>query len=146
MDRYGSYRRLIIHRTREGNRVRIKGLDHIVLTVKDIETTCDFYHQVLGFEILTFGDNRKALQFGDQKINLHRSGEEIEPYAGQPTPGSADLCFITLTPVADIVDFLNQNRVAIELGPVKRSGARGGMISIYIRDPDNNLLELSNYL
>lgn len=124
--------------------MRIKGLDHIVLTVRDIAIACDFYKRVLGMEVVTFGDNRKSLRFGSQKINLHRSGQEIQPCAGWPTPGSADLCFITDTPVGQIIAQLQKHGVAVEFGPVERVGAQGPLLSIYIRDPDNNLLELSN--
>jgi catechol 2,3-dioxygenase-like lactoylglutathione lyase family enzyme len=126
--------------------MQIQRLDHFVLTVRDIGATCDFYQRVLGFEMISFGDQRTALRFGDQKINLHRRGAEIEPCAAVPTPGSADLCFIARTPVEDMIEWLDEMAVVIELGPVKRAGACGQIRSIYIRDPDNNLLELSNYL
>lgn len=126
--------------------MQIQRLDHLVLTVKDIEATCDFYHRVLGFEIINFGDKRTALRFGDQKINLHRQGAEIEPCAAEPTPGSADLCFIARTPVDEVIDRLSARGLVIERGPVTRTGACGQIRSIYIRDPDYNLLELSNYL
>ncbi len=126
--------------------MQIKGLDHMVLTVADIEITCDFYNRVLGMEVVTFGDSRKGLRFGSQKINLHRSGQEIQPCAGRPTPGSADLCFIIDTPVQQIIEQLQKHDIVVELGPVERDGARGPLLSIYIRDPDNNLIELSNDL
>ena len=126
--------------------MRIQALDHLVLTVRDISTTCAFYSRVLGLEVLTFGDDRKSLKFGNQKINLHQSGAEFQPCAGRPTAGSADLCFIAETPIETLVERLGQCNVSIEEGPVQRTGARGPIISVYIRDPDDNLIELSNYL
>jgi catechol 2,3-dioxygenase-like lactoylglutathione lyase family enzyme len=124
----------------------IKALDHLVLTVSDIAATCEFYERVLRCAVVTFGDNRTSLRCGDQKINLHQSGVELFPCAGQPTPGSADLCFITDTAIDDLIDHLNNCGVAIEQGPVERTGARGPIRSVYFRDPDQNLIELSNYL
>lgn len=125
--------------------MRIRALDHLVLTVKDIGATCDFYHRVLGMEVMVFGDDRRSLHFGDQKINLHQSGEEILPCAALPTPGSADLCFIVDTPIERLAEHLVDQGVLIELGPVERTGARGPIRSLYVRDPDRNLIELSNY-
>ncbi|MBT8347128.1 MAG: VOC family protein [Desulfofustis sp.] len=124
----------------------IKALDHLVLTVSDITVACEFYERVVGCKVVTFGDNRKALQCGNQKINLHRSGAEFRPCARQPTPGSADICFITATTIDDLIAHFKKCRVAIEEGPVQRTGARGPILSVYIRDPDENLIELSNYL
>ncbi len=124
----------------------IKALDHLVLTVADIAVTCEFYERVLQCEVVSFGDNRKALRCGDQKINLHQSGEEFHPCARQPTPGSADLCFITEPAIDDLTAHLKRCEVAIEEGPVERTGARGPILSLYIRDPDQNLVELSTYL
>ena len=124
----------------------IKALDHLVLTVSDIVKTCEFYERVLRCEVVTFGDNRKALRCGDQKINLHQSGAEFKPCASQPTPGSADLCFVSETAINDLINYLKKCDVAIEEGPVGRTGARGPILSVYIRDPDQNLIELSNYL
>ncbi|NLS18325.1 VOC family protein [Rhizobium sp. P40RR-XXII] len=126
--------------------IRIDHLDHLVLTVVSIEQSCDFYARVLGMGIETFGEGRKALTFGNQKINLHRVGHEFEPKAKQPTPGSADLCFISTTPLDDIVAHLHAEGVAIEEGPVRRAGATGPILSVYFRDPDNNLIEVSNSL
>ena len=123
----------------------IDHLDHLVLTVADIDATVAFYTSALGMELVTFGD-RKALRFGEQKINLHQAGKEFEPKAEHPTPGSGDLCFITKTPLEDVISHLKATRCAIELGPVERAGAVGEMRSIYIRDPDFNLIEISNYL
>lgn len=125
--------------------MRIRALDHIVLTVKDIKATCDFYNRVLGLEVKVFGDNRRSLHFGEQKINLHQSGEEILPCAAHPISGSADLCFIAETPVDRLGEHLEDQGVVIEMGPVDRTGARGPIRSLYIRDPDRNLIELSNY-
>ncbi len=122
----------------------IDRLDHLVLTVASIDATVAFY-TALGMELITFGD-RKALRFGDQKINLHQVGKEFEPKALRPTPGSGDLCFITKAPLAEVISHLNAGNYPIELGPVARDGARGEMLSIYLRDPDHNLIEISNYL
>ena len=124
--------------------IRIDHLDHLVLTVASIEGTCDFYVRALGMTVETFGQNRKALRFGDQKINLHQAGHEFEPKALRPTPGSADLCFIAATPLDQVVAHLQGLGVAIEEGPVPRSGATGPIRSIYLRDPDRNLIEISN--
>ncbi|HEY7357423.1 MAG TPA: VOC family protein [Ktedonobacterales bacterium] len=124
----------------------IDHLDHLVLTVRDIEATCAFYSRVLGMRVATFGGGRKALQFGAQKINLHEAGKEFEPKAWHPTPGSADLCFITCTPIPQVVEHLGRFGVDIELGPVERMGARGYLISVYVRDPDHNLIEIANDL
>jgi len=123
----------------------IDRLDHLVLTVASIEATVAFYTSALGMELITFGD-RKALRFGEQKINLHQVGKEFEPKALRPTPGSGDLCFITNAPLDEVISHLNNGNYLIELGPVARDGARGEILSIYIRDPDLNLIEISNYL
>ena len=101
---------------------------------------------MLGMETLTFGEDRKALAFGAQKINLHEHGKEFEPKAHRPTPGSADLCFITTTPLADVMEHLHRGEVEIIEGPVKRTGAVGEILSVYFRDPDRNLIEVSNYV
>jgi catechol 2,3-dioxygenase-like lactoylglutathione lyase family enzyme len=124
--------------------VRLLQLDHLVLTVNDIQASCDFYATILGMEVVTFGDNRKALRFGAQKINLHQAGQEFEPKAAAPTPGSADLCFLTETPLDDIILQLGNYGLRVEQGPVLRTGATGPIISIYIRDPDHNLIEIAN--
>lgn len=129
-----------------GMPIRIERLDHLVLTVRDLNATCTFYEQVLGMRVVTFDAGRRALEFGPQKINLHEVGHEFEPKAERPTPGSADLCFITATPLADVIAHLNAVEVLIEEGPVARSGAVGVIRSIYLRDPDRNLLEISNYV
>lgn len=124
----------------------IHHLDHLVLTVKDIDVTCRFYEKILGMEVITFGDQRKALRFGQQKINLHEQGKEIDPKATVPTMGSADLCFIAATPIAAILsELLDNNIEVLEGGIVARTGATGPIRSVYFRDPDGNLLEVSNY-
>jgi catechol 2,3-dioxygenase-like lactoylglutathione lyase family enzyme len=126
--------------------LKITRLDHIVLTVRNLDATCQFYTDVLGMDIVTFGNGRKALHFGQQKINLHEAGKEFEPKAHVPTPGSADLCFITETPISIVVEKLEQAGVTIEEGPVNRTGALGKITSVYFRDPDKNLIEVSNYI
>lgn len=125
--------------------MKIDSLDHLVLTVKDIQATCAFYTQVLGMDISTFGGGRKALSFGSQKINLHLYGNEFEPKANKPTPGSADVCFITSVPIPKVVSHLASCGVTVLEGPVQKTGARGPMVSVYFRDPDMNLVEVSNY-
>ncbi len=124
--------------------MEIERLDHLVLTVQSIESTSNFYKLVLGMEVITFGEGRKALQFGNQKINLHQIGKEFEPKAHSPMPGSADLCFITRTDLRDVINHLQCCNIAIEQGPVARTGALGPLMSIYFRDPDRNLIEISN--
>lgn len=124
----------------------VNQLDHIVLTVKDIRNSCDFYTKVLGMKEITFGNGRKALSFGSQKINLHEYGKEFEPKALKPTPGTADLCFITDTPISEVEDHLKSLNIEIVEGPVNRTGAKGVILSVYIRDPDSNLIEISNYI
>ena len=126
--------------------MKIDRLDHFVLTVRDLDATVDFYTRVLGMELVTFGaQGRKALSFGSQKINLHVAGKEFEPKARTPVPGSADVCFITATPIAEVQAHLAAHGVAVEEGPVPRTGAVGPITSVYIRDPDGNLIEISNY-
>lgn len=123
----------------------IKNIDHIVLTVADIDKTIEFYTQIMGFEVVTFGDNRKALTFGNQKINLHQKGHEFEPKAEFPTSGSADLCFIAQTDIQDVLEELKQKNIEIIEGIVDRTGALGKIKSVYFRDPDQNLIEVSSY-
>jgi catechol 2,3-dioxygenase-like lactoylglutathione lyase family enzyme len=125
--------------------MEIERLDHLVLTVKDIGATCEFYARVLGMQLVAFGEGRKALAFGSQKINLHEQGKEFEPKAFRPTPGSADLCFITRTSLPQVIEHLRSQGVEILEGPVQRTGATGTLSSIYFRDPDLNLIEVSNY-
>ncbi len=126
--------------------MHIDRIDHLVLTVDDIERTIGFYVDVLGMTEVTFGSGRKALTFGSSKINLHQRGREFEPKAANPTPGSADLCLIADDPLEVVLADLAASGVAVEEGPVSRTGARGAITSLYIRDPDRNLIELSNYL
>jgi catechol 2,3-dioxygenase-like lactoylglutathione lyase family enzyme len=127
--------------------MKISRLDHLVLTVKDVEATCRFYETVLGMEVVTFGAGRKALRFGMQKINLHEAGHEIDPKAMLPTRGSADLCLIAETPVEEVLEELKAQNIKVqEGGIVERTGAVGVIRSVYFRDPDGNLLEVSNYL
>ena len=124
--------------------MKIVSLDHLVLTVASIEATCAFYTVVMGMTVETFAEGRKALHFGDQKINLHLAGHEFEPKADTPVPGSGDLCFITQTPILEVVDTLKTHKVSIIAGPVPRTGAIGDLISVYFRGPDGNLIEVSN--
>ena len=126
--------------------MKISHLDHLVLTVANIETTCKFYQSALNFEVIHFGENRKALQFGTQKINLHQAGKAFEPKAFRPTAGSADLCFIAETPLNEVIAHLQAQHIEIIEGPVQRTGAIGKILSIYFRDPDQNLIEISNAL
>ncbi len=125
---------------------RIDRLDHIVLTVASIERCCEFYRRVLGMQVVTFAQGRVALAFGRQKINLHPAGREYEPHASAPTPGSADVCFITTTPLDQAMAHVRAEGVEIEKGPVDRTGATGQLRSFYFRDPDLNLIEVSNYV
>lgn len=125
--------------------MKITGIDHIVLTVKNIENTLSFYEQVLGFSRNSFGNGRVALKFGDQKINLHEYGNEFEPKAGRPTPGSADLCFITDSDLAAVMNHVASRGIKIIEGPVSRAGATGPITSFYFRDPDGNLIEVAHY-
>lgn len=123
----------------------IDRLDHLVLTVKDVAATCSFYERILDMEVVTFAGGRKGLAFGRHKINLHQQGKEFEPKASRPTPGSADFCLITERPIAEVIRRLQGANVAIVQGPVEKIGALGPMVSVYFRDPDLNLVEVSNY-
>ena len=125
--------------------ISIDRIDHIVITAHDVERTIDFYSRVLGMEPITFAGGRRGLAFGRQKINLHQAGREFEPKALKPNPGSMDLCFITETPLEEVMSHLKAEGVAIAEGPVPKTGALGPMTSVYIRDPDGNLIEVSNY-
>lgn len=122
-------------------------LDHLVLTVSDVEATCQFYSKVLGMAVEKFtpsdGSKRWALKFGTQKINLHQTGKEFEPKAHHPTAGSADLCFLSDHPLSEWVDHFANLSVQILIGPIDRTGAAGPITSLYIRDPDYNLIEVS---
>lgn len=124
--------------------ISVDSLDHLVLTVKDIDQTVSFYTENLGMTKLVFGEQRVALAFGQQKINLHLAGHEFEPKAKRPTPGSADLCFLTSTPLDSFISHLQQGGIEICEGPIQRTGANSPILSIYIRDPDDNLIEISN--
>jgi catechol 2,3-dioxygenase-like lactoylglutathione lyase family enzyme len=125
--------------------MHINRLDHLVLTVNDIERTVEFYTSVLGMEKDVFGAGRLSLKYGNQKINLHQVGKEFEPKANMPTSGSADLCFITEVPLAEAMNHVRRKGVEIIEGPVVRTGATGPINSFYFRDPDMNLIEVSNY-
>jgi len=121
--------------------MRIRSLDHLVLTVADIDTSVRFFES-LGMHREEFGDGRVALRFGEQKINLHEAGAELEPHAAGPAPGSADLCFLVDDDVEQVADSLARSGIAIELGPVSRTGSPAARTSLYVRDPDGNLVEL----
>ena len=127
--------------------MKLERLDHLVLTVRDLDITCDFYTQVLGMTVRYFGQNneRRALHYGQYKINLHLTDQEIEPNAAHATPGSADLCFITTTPIQTVLDELAAANVPVIAGAVPRTGANGAITSVYFRDPDGNLIEISRY-
>jgi catechol 2,3-dioxygenase-like lactoylglutathione lyase family enzyme len=126
--------------------VAIDRIDHLVLTVADVEATCVFYRDVLGMTPVSFGAGRRALSFGRQKINLHPAGRELEPKARTPTPGSGDLCLITSTPLAEVEAHLRARGIELlEGGVTQRSGAVGPIMSLYFRDPDGNLIEVSRY-
>lgn len=124
----------------------IERLDHLVLTVADIEQTVAFYQRVLGMRHEVFGEGRHALCFGHQKFNLHQVGREFEPKAKTPTPGAIDLCLITAWPLEQLLAHLQEQGVQLEQGPVPRTGVLGPVESVYFRDPDDNLLEVSRYL
>jgi catechol 2,3-dioxygenase-like lactoylglutathione lyase family enzyme len=121
----------------------IASLDHLVLTTARLDDCIWFYTEVLGMKVETFGTGRIALKFGHQKINIHQSGKEFEPRARIPTPGALDLCFIADGPLDEVIRHLEQHQIKIELGPVPRIGAEFPLRSIYIRDPDLNLIEIS---
>ncbi|MCX3059081.1 VOC family protein [Streptomyces sp. GXMU-J5] len=125
--------------------MRVTGLDHLVLTVADIERTVDFYRRTLGMREVSFGEGRRALTFGTSKINLHEAGRELLPRATHPTPGSADLCLVTDTSQEQILAHLAACGVPVLEGPVPRTGAQGPFTSTYVRDPDGNLIEISTY-
>jgi len=126
--------------------IAVDRLDHLVLTVADIDATCDFYARALGMRRVEFGPERRvALAFGRQKINLHKAGAEFDPKAERPVPGSGDLCFITPAPIGEVIAHLISEGIPILEGPVPRTGAEGPMTSVYIRDPDGNLVEIARY-
>jgi catechol 2,3-dioxygenase-like lactoylglutathione lyase family enzyme len=123
----------------------IDRIDHFVLTVRSLETSCHFYEQVLGFQRIDVAGKPTAVRFGRQKINLHEVGHTFEPKAAAPTPGAGDFCLITERPIEEVLAHLSSHDILIELGPMKRNGALGSMTSIYFRDPDQNLVEISRY-
>lgn len=125
--------------------MEVERLDHLVLTVRDIAATCTFYSRVLGMRVETFADQRTALHFGQQKINLHLAGQEFEPKAARPAPGSADLCFTTALPLDQVLVHLRACQVVVIEGPARRVGALGSIDSLYLRDPDGNLIEIASY-
>jgi catechol 2,3-dioxygenase-like lactoylglutathione lyase family enzyme len=125
--------------------MNIDRIDHVVMTVRDLDATCAFYTRVLGMRVVTFGGGRKALAFGAQKINLHLAGHEFEPKAAHPTPGSVDLCLIATGTLNDVVAHLAACAVTLIEGPVAKTGATGPIRSVYFRDPDANLIEVSTY-
>jgi catechol 2,3-dioxygenase-like lactoylglutathione lyase family enzyme len=126
--------------------MQIDSIDHFVLTVRNIEATCEFYTRVLAMQVVTFAGGRKALQFGQQKINLHEAGKEFEPKAMSPTPGSGDFCLITQTPLEEVIAHIRSCGIEVVEGPVHKAGATGPIESVYLRDPDGNLVEISNYI
>jgi catechol 2,3-dioxygenase-like lactoylglutathione lyase family enzyme len=125
--------------------ISVDRIDHLVLTVFDLDRTLDFYRRVLGMEPITFAGGRRGLAFGRQKLNLHQAGREFDPKALKPTPGSIDVCFITEVRLEDVIAHLKSCGVVIAEGPVRKTGALGPMMSVYFRDPDGNLVEVSNY-
>lgn len=126
--------------------MRVSHLDHLVLTTHDLRSCIEFYSGVLGMEVVRFGAERIAFKFGQQKINIHEYGKEIDPRAHLPVPGSLDLCFIIKGTIAEILAHLDTHGIAVAQGPVRRTGACGMIESVYLRDPDLNLIELSVYL
>ncbi len=123
----------------------IDRIDHLVLTVRSVEATCDFYAECLDFQRVDAPGRPTALRFGQQKINVHQADGTFDPKARRPTEGSADFCLIAAVPLSDVLDRLARRHVPVELGPVERDGALGPMRSIYFRDPDGNLVEVSRY-
>jgi catechol 2,3-dioxygenase-like lactoylglutathione lyase family enzyme len=125
--------------------MQVQSLDHLVLTVADVEASAIFYARVLGMQRVIFGEGRTALQFGNQKINLHPAVAPLQPHALRPVAGSGDLCFVTQLMLAEWLQHLAACGVAVEAGPVARTGALGPMMSLYFRDPDGNLIEIAKY-
>jgi len=126
--------------------IRIKNLDHLVITASDLQVTIDFYTKVLGMEHVAFGDNLHAIHFGDQKFNIHDASTDVSPKAKNIVPGAADFCLISETPVSQVIQHLQDCGITVEQGPVMRSGAAGTLESVYFRDPDGNLVEVSNVI
>ncbi|HJU23396.1 MAG TPA: VOC family protein [Casimicrobiaceae bacterium] len=125
--------------------MNIDRIDHVVMTVRDVDATCDFYSRVLGMRVVIFAGGRKALAFGRQKINLHLAGHEYEPKAARPTPGAVDLCLVTRGTLDEAIAGLRACNVPIIEGPIAKVGATGPIRSVYFRDPDSNLIEVSTY-
>ncbi len=128
------------------HKIQLSSIDHLVLTVSDLEASLHFYADILGMEPLTFGSGRRAVRFGAQKINFHERGREICPHAAAPQCGSADLCLITEMPLESVERILEENGVPVLLSRVERTGAAGRLLSTYVRDPDGNLIEIANRL
>ena len=126
--------------------MRVLRIDHVVLTVADLGRTVAFYERVLGMTAISFGEGRRGVAFGDQKLNLHQAGQEFEPRALRPAPGAIDMCFTTDVPLDEVAAHLRSESVVIEHGPVDKVGARSALRSLYFRDPDGNLIEVSNEL
>jgi catechol 2,3-dioxygenase-like lactoylglutathione lyase family enzyme len=125
--------------------MRISGLDHVVLMVRDLQETITFYCDVLGMRHVVFEGTYNALHFGNQKINLHPYRSEYVPHADLPSPGATDLCFVSDTRIVDVIAELSNAGHPIEVGPVEQTGAIGLMTSVYVRDPDRNLVEIACY-
>lgn len=125
--------------------MKLSHIDHFVITVSSIDESVAFYTTVLGMQLVEFSEGRKALAFGNQKINLHEVGKEFEPKAKAPKAGSSDFCLIAETSIEDVISHLVKCGITIEEGPITRTGATGSITSVYFRDPDGNLIELSNY-
>ena len=126
--------------------MNIDRIDHVVMTVRSVDATCAFYERVLGMHAVTFAGGRRALAFGRQKINLHEAGREFEPKAHLAAPGTLDICLVTTTPLPQVIEHLARCNVTIIEGPVAKTGATGPLRSVYFRDPDQNLIEVSNYV
>jgi len=126
--------------------MNIDRIDHVVMTVRSVDATCAFYERVLGMQAVTFAGGRRALAFGRQKINLHEAGREFEPKAHLAAPGTLDICLVTTTPLPQVIEHLARCNVTIIEGPVAKTGATGPLRSVYFRDPDQNLIEVSNYI
>jgi len=126
--------------------MNIDRIDHVVMTVRSVDATCAFYERVLGMQPVTFAGGRRALAFGRQKINLHEAGREFEPKAHLAAPGTLDICLVTTTPLPQVIEHLARCNVTIIEGPVAKTGATGPLRSVYFRDPDQNLIEVSNYI
>ncbi|GAB3543583.1 catechol 2,3-dioxygenase-like lactoylglutathione lyase family enzyme [Actinopolyspora lacussalsi] len=125
--------------------INVDRLDHLVLTVADVDRALDFYENILGMEPVKFQEERRAVRFGQQTIKLHAASELVEPTATHPVPGSANLCLVTGDALGDVQEHLRANDVRIEAGPVVRTGTNGPITSLYLRDPDGNLIEVARY-